>query len=95
MTSQVPLSGRLARLGLAGLIALAACSGSDSSSVNGALCTKPLQGKRYSVCGHLSAAPAPAATPSGLRIQGSLDAVTPSGAAGGHELSGGTFHADH
>ncbi len=97
MTSKVPRLGRWTRLGLAALLALAACSGSDSSSVDvgGAPCARPLQGQRYSVCGRLSTAPAPAAAPGGLRIQGSLDAVTTSGSAGERAVSGGTFHADH
>ena len=95
MASHLPPSVRMAWLGLAGLIALTACSGSSSGNVTSAVCAKPLQGLRYSVCGHLSSAPAPTATPGGPLIQGSLDVVTPSGAAGGHEISGGSFHASH
>jgi hypothetical protein len=95
MASHLPPSVRTAWLGLAGLIALTACSPSSSGGRTSAVCAKPLRGLRYAVCGHLSAVPSTTASSSGRQLQGTLDVVTPSGAAGGHEISGGSFHASH
>jgi hypothetical protein len=80
-------------IGLGWLLVLAACKGSVSPESTAA-CAKPLQGQRYAVCGHLTTAPSPDQSPSGREIQGSVDSVTPR-ATGGHEVSGGSFHANH